>query len=264
MNRAPPQLSRLAIFTAALFAAELLPSELSAQSVIHGVVTEDVNGRPVNIAVLRLLRPDGSEVVQATSESDGSFRMEVADTGLFTLAVSRVGFQPISADSIEVYENDDIELEVRLDPVAVVLQAVTVVAQRQAIPPRILQFRERAALNQRAGIGRIWTREDLASLRPHSAQDVLDRVLWANRCRPLVMLDGLPFEGPMTMLGPDEIEGIEVYRGVTQIPPQYYRYGMCGLAMVWSRHDPPGMRPLTWRRAVAAGTIVLLLGLMMR
>jgi hypothetical protein len=78
------------------------------------------------------------------------------------------------------------------------------------------------------------------------------------------MLDGLPFDGPMTMIAGDDVEGIEIYRGVTQIPAEYYRYGMCGLTMVWSRHDPPGMRPLTWKRAGVAGALIVLLGWLAR
>jgi len=265
MNRGPPFPSRLAVLVVTLVAAMgLLPADLAGQSAVHGIVVEDGNDRPIGVVDLRLLRSDGQMIARAFSEDDGRFRMEVADTGSFTLTVTRVGYRPVSADSIRVFEDDDLELQIRLDPLAVALEAVTVVTQRRAVPGRILRFRERAEYNQRIGNGRIWTREDLATLRPNHAQEVLDRVLWSNRCEPLVLLDGLPYEGRMTMLAGEDVEGIEIYRGVTQIPAEYYRYGMCGLAMVWSRHDPPGMRPLTWKRAAAAGVIVVLIGLIAR
>ncbi len=265
MLRAPPRIRRLAGFAAAiLVAAGLLPSRLSGQSVVRGIVMEDGNGRPIGVVDLRLLDTEGQLAARAFTEDDGRFRMEVADTGSFTLAVTRVGYRPVTADSIRIYEDDDLQLEIRLDPVAVALEAVTVVAQRRAIPNRIVRFRERAAYNQRTGIGRVWTREDLARLRPVNAQEILNRVLWTNRCQPHVMLDGLPFDGPMTMIAGDDVEGIEIYRGVTQIPAEYYRYGMCGLTMVWSRHDPPGMRPLTWKRAGVAGALIVLLGWLAR
>jgi hypothetical protein len=142
------------------------------------------------------------------------------------------------------------------------LDAITVVVSEAFVPGRIVQYRERADFNRRAGIGRIYMRDDLERIQPNSAQEVLDRVLWGSRCRPLILLDGLPFDGPMTMVHGEDVEGIEIYRGLTQIPPEYYRYGMCGLAMVWSRPDPPGMRPFSWGRAAVAGFLVGLIALL--
>ncbi len=245
----------------ALLTIVVVTPSVFAQSVVHGIVIEDGSRRPIGVVDIRLTGPEGTSPLRAISDDEGRFRVEVADSGLYTLAVSRVGYAPLTADSIRVHEDDDLELEIRLDPTAVPLDAVTVVAQRRAEPMRIVRFRERATFNQRAGIGRIYMREDLDRLAPNSAQEVLDRVAWT-QCRPHVLLDGLPFEG--SMINGDVIEGIEIYRGITQIPIEYYRSGMCGLAMVWSRSDPPGMRPFSWRRAAVAGVLVALVALLAR
>ncbi len=248
---------------AALLAIVMGTPSAVAQSVVHGIVVEDGSRRPISVVDIRLTSVDGTSTGRAISDDEGRFRVEVADSGLFKLEVTRVGYASLTADSIRVFENDELELEIRLDLTAVPLDAVTVVTQRRAEPMRIVRFRERASFNQRAGIGRIYMREDLDRLSPNSAQEVLDRIIWT-RCRPHVLLDGLPFEGSMSMVDGDVIEGIEIYRGITQIPIEYYRSGMCGLAMVWSRSDPPGMRPFSWRRAAVAGVMVLLVGLFAR
>jgi hypothetical protein len=39
---------------------------------------------------------------------------------------------------------------------------------------------------------------------------------------------------------------------------------MCGLALVWSRIDPPGMKPFTWKRVAFAGLLVALIGLLVQ
>lgn len=249
---------------AALLAVVVATPSVIAQTVVHGIVIEDGSRRPIGVVDIRLTGPEGASPVRTISDDEGRFRVEVADTGLFTLAVNRVGYAPLTADSIRVFADDDLELEIRLDPTAVPLDAVTVVAQRRAEPMRIVRFRERATFNQRAGVGRIYMREDIDRLSPNSAQEVLDGIIWTNRCRPLVLLDGLPFEGSMSMVDGDVIEGIEIYRGITQIPIEYYRSGMCGLAMVWSRSDPPGMKPFSWRRAGVAGVLVALVALLAR
>ena len=60
-------------------------------------------------------------------------------------------------------------------------------------------------------------------------------------CWPLVWLDGAPLptaEFDLDFLSPSSIEGIEVYSGISQIPPQFMGsrgLGSCGVIVVWSR-----------------------------
>jgi hypothetical protein len=259
-----PRLSIPVYYTAAAFLLGALAAPLSAQSIVRGSVVDDGSGVPINAVDIRLIDADGETRAQTISNEQGHFRMEVVDSDTYSLSVRRVGYAPIMAEGIEVEEESELELEVRLSARAVALQPVTVVAQRRAEPIRITEFRERAELSRRMGRGRVYMRDDLDRLNPNSAQEVLDGVLWGARCRPLVLLDGLPTDGRIFGLSGDQLEGIEIYRGVNQIPPEYYRYGMCGLALVWSRVDPEGMRPLTWARVAVAGVIVAVIGLLSR
>jgi hypothetical protein len=247
------------LYTGVALLLALATTGVAAQTVVRGTVVEDATGEPIATVELRVMDAEGETLGSTLSNNQGAFRIELSEGGLVSLSARRVGYAPIVAEALEVAGGEELELEIRLDPRAIALAPVTVVAQRSFVPSRILEFRERAELSQRLGRGRIFMREDIERLRPTSAQQLLDTALWGIGCRPVILLDGLPVQGRLTAVGPDHIEGIELYRGVNQIPPEYYRYGMCGLALVWSRADPPGARPLTWRRALVAGAVAVLL-----
>jgi hypothetical protein len=55
-------------------------------------------------------------------------------------------------------------------------------------------------------------------------------------CPIQYFLDGAPFGGDIDELTPDQIEGIEIYRGSSTIPPEFNTgTSMCGVIAVWSR-----------------------------
>jgi hypothetical protein len=234
----------------------------SAQTVIRGTVVESVNGRPIVTADLRVFDDERRVLAIALTDSAGRFRIELPDSGTFDLAIRHLAFASIMAENLTVARNEDLELRVTLDPTAVLLEGVTVVARAPFEPIRLTEFRERAELNQRMGVGRIYMRDDLDRLNINSAGDLLTGLSTAN-CRPTVLLDGLPAEGFLFGLRAEDLEGIEIYRGVTQIPPEFYRYGMCGLTMLWTRAAHPDSKPLTWARTIAAGVILGVIGFLM-
>ena len=109
------------------------------------------------------------------------------------------------------------------------------------------------------GIGHFVSREKLERDNPSQLTDVFRRLpgvhITSNRfirnavrfranganCWPLVWLDGAPLptaEFDLDFLSPQSIEGIEVYSGISQIPPQFMGsrgLGSCGVIVVWSR-----------------------------
>lgn len=237
---------------------------LEAQSILRGTVVEDGTGTPLGVVDLRLLDAENEALAAGLSDEEGRFQIEVPVAGTYSLSVRRIGYAPVVASEVQVGDEEEVELRITLAPAAVLLEAVRVVSARPLIPSRIRDFRERAELNQRIGRGRVYTREALDRYGPMSARNLLDVVGYIPNCRPVVLLDGLPIDGPLVGLSAEDLEGVETYRGVTQIPPEYYRYGMCGLTMLWTRADAPGARPFTWRRAIAAGVIVTIMGLLAR
>ncbi len=265
MSRIPQVFQRpisLVLAIAAALAVIVAPAQ--AQTVVRGVVVEDGSGLPIMTVDIQFRDSAGVVRARALTSQDGRFRLEIPEPGTYSMSVERVGYASAIADSLPMVDGDEVEIEIRMDPRAVVLDGISVVVHEPFVPIRIVQYLERADFNRRAGIGRIYMREDLERLRPNSPQEVLDRVLWGAQCRPQVLLDGLPFMGRMTMLDGESVEGIEIYRGITQIPPEFYRNGMCGLALVWSRTDPPGMKPFSWKRMGFAGLLVALIGLLVK
>ena len=75
-------------------------------------------------------------------------------------------------------------------------------------------------------------------------------------CWPLVWLDGAPLptaEFDLDFLSPQSIEGLEVYTGISQVPPQFMGsrgLGSCGVIVVWSREGE--RRPKKPKKAVTA------------
>ena len=232
-----------------------------AQVILIGTVLEEDGLTPIPVADVRLLGPTGGVTATTISDDEGRFRLEAESAGEYSITVRRLGFVTVSADSIQLAEEDPTEIRVLLGMLAVPLEAVTVIARQPYVSPQVMRFRDRAARNDRMGRGRIYMRADIDRLRPYSADDLLRGVLWGASCRPVIMLDGLPVDGSLHMITGDNLEGVEIYRRATQIPAEFYRPGMCGLALVWRRSDPPGAKPFTWRRAIIAGAIVFLIGL---
>ena len=58
-------------------------------------------------------------------------------------------------------------------------------------------------------------------------------------CPPTMYLHGLPYGGTMDDFIADDIEAVEVYVGISEVPPEYDSNdrGICGVIVVWTR-DP--------------------------
>jgi outer membrane cobalamin receptor len=56
-------------------------------------------------------------------------------------------------------------------------------------------------------------------------------------CPPELWFDGVrTFEATVDELGPAEVEGIELYRGLGQVPAEYLsRTAGCGVVLIWTR-----------------------------
>jgi hypothetical protein len=56
-------------------------------------------------------------------------------------------------------------------------------------------------------------------------------------CPPEIWIDGArAFEATVDEVRPDEVEGIELYRGLGQIPAEYLsRSSACGVVLIWTR-----------------------------
>jgi hypothetical protein len=146
------------------------------------------------------------------------------------------------------------ELAVKIDTRTVALPEVVIEGKETQPVAKMQDFFSRKV----AGHGGYFiTRKDIDERQPRVLSDMMRRVpglrvdcdfgscrvtsfTEARRimggCPIQYFLDGVPFSGDVDELTPDQVEGIEIYRGSSSIPPQFNTgTSMCGVIAVWSR-----------------------------
>ena len=244
-------IARFAFVIAACAAA--VPQRVSAQDPLPaGVLSISVRdslGRSIAGAELTV---DGTPVRGVTDER-GELRFNAVRGGPATLHIRRLGFRPTSLD-VMVDQRVPVTTVVTLSPIAQRLAPI-IVKGSNAYTGRMAGFYQRRDL----GIGHFVSREKLEQENPGQLTDVFRRLpgvqITSTRfirnairfrgnsgsCWPLVWLDGAPLptaEFDLDFLAPSSIEGIEVYSGISQVPPQFMGargMGSCGVIVVWSR-----------------------------
>jgi hypothetical protein len=216
---------------------------------VISVSVRDSLGRSIAGAELTV---EGTSVRGVTDER-GEIRFTAVRGGPATVRIRRLGFKPSTLDVI-VDQRVPAASIVTLSPIAQRLAPI-VVKGGTNYTGRMAGFYQRRDL----GIGRFVSRERLEHDNPAQLTDVFRRLpgvqITSTRtirnairfrgnggaCWPLVWLDGAPLptaEFDLDFLAPSSIEGIEVYSGISQIPPQFMGargMGSCGVIVVWSR-----------------------------
>ena len=233
--------------TAALPRDACAQDQLPAGAVSISVV--DSLGRSISGAELTV---EGTTVRGVTDER-GEVRFNAVRVGPATIRVRRLGFRPATLD-IVVDQRVPATSIVTLGQIPQRL-ATIVVKGGTNYTGRMAGFYQRRDL----GIGHFVSRERLEHDNPSQLTDIFRRLpgvqITSTRfirnairfrgnggsCWPLVWLDGAPLptaEFDLDFLSPSSIEGIEVYSGISQIPPQFMGsrgLGSCGVIVVWSR-----------------------------
>jgi len=241
------------LYAAAVLAALATPA--AAQSV-HGRVLERGTDRPIAAAVVELRDATGVRA-QARTFEDGSFMMAVPGAGAYQVAASRLGFEPLLSDAINVTAGDSVSLTFRLLQDAVALAPLQAKSAPRQAPARLAGFYERLGRRRQ---GHFITRDVIDGARASHTSDLLRRVPglafrqtrrggFAIRgrggCEPQVYLDGMDVQmfGTATsvddLVRPEDLEGIEVY-GSSSIPVEFIRNhpgDECGAVMLWTRFE---------------------------
>ena len=251
--RDPVSIARIAIPLAACVSFALSPNGAEAQAPpAPGVVSISVRdslGRSITGAELTV---DGT-AVRGVTDDRGEVRFSAVRGGPATVRVRRLGFRPSSVDVV-VDQHAPVTSVVMLSPIAQRLAPI-VVRGGSNYTGRMAGFYQRRDL----GIGHFISRERIEHDNPGQLTDVFRRIpgvqITSTRfirnavrfrgnggtCWPLVWLDGAPLptaEFDLDFLAPSSIEGIEVYSGISQVPPQFMGsrgLGSCGVIVVWSR-----------------------------
>jgi hypothetical protein len=254
-------------FLALAFA--LAHSSASAQ-VLRGRVVEADRSRPIAGVQIRLTGPFAQTSV---TDSVGLFRIDLPTPGEFNVRVEMIGYAPIEG-KVQI-AREDVIVEITLARNVVQLEPIVVVGRTSAVQSGAAGFQQRAALLDRLGGGEAFTRAQIDQRNPVRLSQLMsggsgtrvrgDSVMFRRGgvpCRPQVLVDGMTYSAGVVDLPVDIIEGVEVYRGPSQIPSEYRDRAACGIILLWTRRGEKGKTPLSWKYilvgAAAIGVVVLL------
>lgn len=194
--------------------------------------------------------------VRARSDSRGAFRLSGIEAGPATLSARRLGYAEFTR-KLRLRAGETVRVDVVLSHQIEVLDSVHVKAPPDPSDSRLAGFRARA----RTHAGSFITREridransaDLSELLrelpgvrvgPIRNQGRAIRIRGAP-CPPLVFVDGSPAsagEFDVDIIDLRSVEGVEVYAGATEVPPEFMGprdLDGCGVIAIWSRPARP-------------------------
>jgi Carboxypeptidase regulatory-like domain/TonB-dependent Receptor Plug Domain len=145
-----------------LLMALLVTGSPAMAQALRGTVVDSASGKPVAGAHLLVSVAGGTAVSDTATDKDGRFNFALPAAGQYVLRVSRVGYSPRLTQPIPVERDLIAAVELRLTPLAVLLDTVTVVAEKVLVE-QLLPFLVDAGFYERRskGIGHFLTRADL-------------------------------------------------------------------------------------------------------
>lgn len=256
----------------AIVSALLLVSAPLHAQIVQGRTLDASNRAWVPAAVVTLRSLAGDSVGVAITNAEAAFRIPAPRAGRYVLHASRIGFADVVTTEFAVRAGEHVTVEVLLGTDPVELSPLNVTSRRYGEAGLVGAHRRRAAWIERTGIGRVITRAEIEASPRAYVTDYLygvsgvqvvgngsDARIRMRGCTPSVFVDGVRAQGmSVNAVTPDAIEGIEVYRSVSEVPPEL-RGGSssCGAVALWTRvgERTPGKWTLLQKIfAVAGGT----------
>jgi hypothetical protein len=219
----------------------------SAQANVSGVVIDAATRRPVADVEVRL------DTARAVTAATGGFRVVAVAAGSKRLELRHLAYASRS-DVVRVADGDHIELEIQIAADAIRLAPLEVDVRSQRLMDA--GFYKRSA----RGIGMFLTRAQIEDLRVGRLSDVFVRIPGARRalvdgeqsridmrggkslsvpCATQYFLDGVFAQAGASILDNllvHHVEGMEVYRGASEMPTEFdYGRASCGAIVIWTR-----------------------------
>jgi hypothetical protein len=253
--------------TAVAVASALAAAPLPAQT-LRGKVLDAESGQPVTLAFVGLLAEGRTLVVSTLVDGSGGFALRAPAPGSYFLYVARTGYRPVVDGLFDLGAGGALEIRVGLSPSPMALEPVIVDAEAEESHLERVGFYDRAA----RGLGTFLLREDIRRTAVDKLTDALRSVprvevmtarpvigpeaelnpeVLMNRgteyCSPTLYIDGAvvqfgsPAGGrgrpvrPDDYVDPSDVEAIEVYTRLTEIPLGLDATGECGLVVIWTR-----------------------------
>ncbi len=239
---------------------------------VEGRVIDDFTEMPIPGAQVALLARDGSVLRRTSSDDLGTFHFEVRRVSAVRIRAARLGYEASTTPLLYFDGRNFFQVEVRLDPDAILLAPLEVIAWSGRPDDAVLEgFRRRL----KTGLGTYITREEFEKRRPSLVTDLLREVPGlevagtgsgtrpvvrmvraSNRnCSTQIFVDGFlvnrrvaGMDGyrPLDFriddaVSPASVEGIEIYRGVATVPAEFLNPdAVCGVIAIWTRRGGDG------------------------
>jgi hypothetical protein len=248
-----------------LLAALLLcPNLLSAQT-LRGTLTDSITGAALAGYTVKLVNLGKNEERATTADSAGQFAFQDLGNGRYEVQVDAFN-RSFRRGPFTVFRGEVLNLQIQLAPSAVEVAPVTATASSRSRKLELNGFYDRMInsrpqymvrgeiekKNARTIPDLISHMKGLRIERTSRGADVLMRsgvamgaLRSGNTCRPAVFIDGAQVRAggnaaPLVYLdamqSPENIEAIEVYAGIAQIPAQYSGASSgCGVILIWTR-----------------------------
>jgi hypothetical protein len=186
-----------------------------------------------------------------TTNARGEFSFNGLTPGKYIIQASAIGYATLSSP-IEVKPLETLEVEFEADAESFRLPDLEV-AEKPNLPPDFLR-------RSQEGGGRYFHRAEIEKRDPRTVGDLLRgvagmrvdcrgpvcRAVFARsprNCQPAYYMDGIPVDATVVWLQPPrDLDGVEVYSGPSQTPPELNRDSNCGAVVLWTRSPPPRVR----------------------
>jgi TonB-linked SusC/RagA family outer membrane protein len=252
------RIRRLGLLVAALFAIDGASSKLQAQQVVvHGTVLAGTTTEPIQSASVAV---KGTSIGTQT-DAKGAFFLRVPDANA-TLIVSRIGFA-----RQEVPLNGRSTLEIRMTATAVSLSEVVVVGygtqKRSDITGSVAsvstdKLEEKPNTNVaqalEGSVAGVTVTTAGAGAEPTLNILVRGRNSISASTDPLIVVDGIPYNGGLSDLNPEDIQSIEVLKDASATAI-YGTRGSNGVVLVTSRKGVVGKPRMRYTGYVGTQTI---------
>jgi hypothetical protein len=241
--------------------ALLTTAPLSAQ-ILGGRVMDRANNEPVKDVIIEVLSPEGRTTNRGRTDKDGFFVFELRQPGVYKVRSSRIGYRTATSDTVRVETRQTVQVEIKLSTGDVELEPLRVTARSE--PPHFRQLEDEGFYQrERMGFGRFLTQYEIQQRAPLETTEVFRGVpgvglipaggthynititRGGDNCSPKIILDNSQVDQSDldNTVKPQDIAGIEVYRGPSETPARWIGQGSsCGVIVIWTRRGEPTNR----------------------
>jgi len=216
---------------------------------VFGHVTDSLGTRLVG-AEVSVLQTD----LRLVTDDSGAFDMRGIPPGVTVFSVRRLGYEAATFTAT-LKAGKAHRVTFVLTELAQSLAGVKV--EEKVVASSWLALFEKHRSGNR---GTFITRQDIERRQARSASDILRTVAGvsvantrlgpqlmmtrgagARRCFPQLYVHTTPYSGMIDDFAADDVEAIEVYNGISEVPPDLNTMGrpICAAVVIWTREPPP-------------------------